>query len=421
MKTVSRAAMGLALALGAVGTLAVSPAVAKEKKEAAAPQKVWKLSKEFRAAYVPAEAAVKANAPDALAKIAAVEAVSKEADEKYIAGTLRLNLGQTTKDPKLQYEGIVAMVSSGSASPADAAKLNFAAGQLSYQAANYADSKKYLAEAIRLGVPDVNARLLLGEANFKLGTVNEGLAALADAIKAEEAAGRKAPPEWYGRAASMAYRAKLLGETSNWTRAQVKAYPTPENWRSALVIYRDSNKLENQSAIDLFRLMHDTNALAGERDFFEYASLALTGALPGEAKTVIEEGFASGAVSKSSRAVAERLTDATAKIGPDKASVVADEKRAAAAPDGRLAANTASAYLAYGDNAKAIDLFKLAQKKGGIDADTVNTRLGIALARSGQKDAARAAFQAVSGPVRKDIAQFWLLWLDQAPAAAPAA
>ena len=97
--------------------------------------------------------------------------------------------------------------------------------------------------------------------------------------------------------------------------------------------------------------------------------------------------------------------------------MVSDEKRAPAAADGRLAANTGSAYLAYGDYAKAIDLFRLAQKKGGIDADVVNTRLGIALSRSGQKDDARAAFQAVTGAARKDVAQFWLLWLDQAPAA----
>ena len=51
MKTVSRAALGLALALGAVAPLAVSPAIAKEKKAKPAPQKVWQLSKEFRAAY----------------------------------------------------------------------------------------------------------------------------------------------------------------------------------------------------------------------------------------------------------------------------------------------------------------------------------------------------------------------------------
>jgi Flp pilus assembly protein TadD len=122
-------------------------------------------------------------------------------------------------------------------------------------------------------------------------------------------------------------------------------------------------------------------------------------------------------VNKSSRAVAERLTDANNKIPSDKASVVNDEKRAAGAADGRLAANTGSAYLAYGDYAKAIDLFRLAQKKGGIDADVVNTRIGIALTRAGQKDAARAAFQAVSGAARKEVAQFWLLWLDQTPTA----
>ncbi len=418
MKTVSRAAFGLALAMGVAVPLAVSPAMAaKEKKEKPAPAKAWQLSKEFRAAYVPADAAVKANAPDAIAKIEAAEAFVKNGDEKYIAGTLRLTLGQATKNPKLQLDGIIAMIASGSAAPVDAPKLNMAAGQLTYQAGNYADAKKFLAEAIRLGNPGVDANLLLAEANFKLGTTLEGLTALDGAVKAEQAAGRKAPAEWYGRAAAMAYKAKMTAETAKWTREQVRAYPTPENWRSALVIYRDSANLDNQTLIDLFRLMHDTKALAGERDFFEYATLAITGALPGEAKTVIEEGFATGAVSKSSRAVAERLTDANAKIPSDKASVVSDEKRAPAAADGRLAANTGSAYLAYGDYAKAIDLFRLAQKKGGIDADVVNTRLGIALARSGQKDDARAAFQAVTGAARKDVAQFWLLWVDQTPAA----
>lgn len=418
MKTVSRAAFGIALAMGVAVPLAVSPAMAaKEKKEKPAPAKAWQLSKEFRAAYIPADAAVKANAPDAIAKIEAAEAVVKNGDEKYIAGTLRLTLGQATKDAKLQLDGIIAMIASGSAAPVDAPKLNLAAGQLAYQAGNFAEAKTYLAEAIRLGTLGVDANLLLAEANFKLGTTLEGLTALDGAIKAEQAAGRKAPAEWYGRGAAMAYKAKMTAETAKWTREQVRAYPTPENWRSALVIYRDSANLDNQTLIDLFRLMHDTKALAGERDFFEYASLAITGALPGEAKTVIEEGFASGAVSKSSRAVAERLTDANAKIPSDKASVVSDEKRAPSAPDGRLAANTGSAYLAYGDYAKAIDLFRLAQKKGGIDADVVNTRLGIALARAGQKDAARAAFQAVTGPARKEVAQFWLLWLDQAPTA----
>jgi hypothetical protein len=31
----------------------------------------------------------------------------------------------------------------------------------------------------------------------------------------------------------------------------------------------------------------------------------------------------------------------------------------------------------------------------------------------GQKDAAREAFKAVIGAERKELASFWLLWLDQ--------
>ncbi len=410
--TGSRVALAIALILGVAGPMAIAPAAAQKGEKKPQPR-VWKLSKEFRMAFVAADTAVKANAPDALAKVQAAEALVKEADEKYIAGSLRLNLGQATKDSKLQFEGVVAMVESGVSAAVDAPKLNYAAGQLAYQAGNFEPAKRYIAESIRLGIGDVSARLLLAEANFKTNSVAEGLVELRAAIDAETAAGRKAPVEWYGRGAGMAYRAKLNAETAQWTRLQVSAYPTPENWRSALVIYRDGTKLDNQALLDLFRLMQDTKALAGERDFFEYASLATLVALPGEARSVIEEGFASGAVNKTSRAVNERLVDAKARIPADRASVSTDEKRAAVAADGRLAANTGSAYLAYGDYAKAIELFRLAQKKGGIDADTVQTRLGIALARLGQKDAAREAFKAVTGAERKEIANFWLLWLDQ--------
>lgn len=411
MKMVSRAALGLML--GIVAPLALSPAVAAKEEKSKAPQKKWELSKEFRAAYAPADAAVKANAPDAQAKIKAVDAVSTSPDERYLASYLLIELSKSSKDPNLQYAGVVGVLNSGSDKVTGLPGLRYAAGQLAFQAGKYAEAKGHLEEAIRLGISDSGANLRLAECNFNAGAVSEGLVELEKAIKLETAAGRKAPENWYGRGANMAYRSKMLSETAKWTQMQVAAYPTQENWRSALVTYRDSNKLDNQSLIDVFRLMHETKSLKGERDFAEYAERAMLSALPGEAKAAIEDGLASGAVTTSSRAVTERLAEAKAKIPADRASVVADEKRANSAPDGRLAANTGSAYLAYGENAKAIDLFKLAQQKGGADADTVNTRLGIALARSGDKEGARAAFKAVTGAQRKEIAEYWLLWLDQ--------
>jgi Flp pilus assembly protein TadD len=68
-------------------------------------------------------------------------------------------------------------------------------------------------------------------------------------------------------------------------------------------------------------------------------------------------------------------------------------------------------HLSYGEYAKAIVLYRSALMKTGVDADTVNTRLGIALALSGDKQGARAAFQAVKGP-RAEIAALWMAFLD---------
>ena len=48
-------------------------------------------------------------------------------------------------------------------------------------------------------------------------------------------------------------------------------------------------------------------------------------------------------------------------------------------------------------------------RKGG-DAGLANLRLGMALARSGDKAGATAALNAVTG-ANADIARYWLMWL----------
>jgi hypothetical protein len=47
-----------------------------------------------------------------------------------------------------------------------------------------------------------------------------------------------------------------------------------------------------------------------------------------------------------------------------------------------------------------------------VDANEVNTRLGIALAKGGDTAGAKAAFASVAAAgARKDIADFWSMWL----------
>lgn len=414
MKLVSKASLGLALALGMIATGVATPAMAKKEKAPAqyAPQ----LSKEFRAAIGAAQAAAKAgNAADATAKLAAAEALATQPDEKFYVGAIAYDVFKITKDPVAGRKAINQMIAANSQLASNTAELNFVSGNMAYEAGDYSDAIAKLNEADRLGFKGVDRLLRLAEAHFKMNQFPQGLAFVDRAVAESAAAGEKAPESWYARAASVAYKAKLPSEVAKWTAAQVRAYPTAENWRSALVTYRDGAHLDGQPALDLFRLMRLTKSLAGERDFFEYASLAVDRALPGEAKSTIEEGFATGVVSKSSRAVNEVLTLATSRIAADRASISVSEKAAnAAGATGKPANGAGDAYLGYGEDAKAIPFYKMALQKGGVDVDQVNTRLGIALARSGQKDEARKYLSAVGG-VRKDIAKYWLLYVDLLP------
>lgn len=431
MKFVSTIALGIALAVGGAA-IADSPAHAqkskKEKAEKAPKAKEWNLSKGFREAIAPAEAALKANDyATAAAAIDAGAAIAQPGDEQYFVSQYRLQLATATKDRVMQAKAIHEALASGGLPAEDVNKFNFYAGQLAYNDGQFTDAVRYLSavdqakfnsEAAGLGQQPENVYLLLAEAHFKQNQVPQGLNYIQQAVDLKQSQGAKAPEDWYARAASFAYKGNLAAETSKWTQAQVAAYPNPENWRSALYIFRDSvekgkGAMDSQVNLDLLRLMHASKALASERDWFEYAALAQERGLPGEAKLVIEEGRAANMLPKTNLSVNEIYTAASGRIAADKASLPASEASAAKAANGRIAAGTADAYFSYGDYAKAASLYRLALEKGQVDADQINTRLGIALARAGQGAAAKEAFAKVTTAPRSGLAQFWSLWVDQ--------
>ena len=423
MKLVSKMAVALALAAGVSG-VAMSPALAQKKGKEAAPAAFSpKLSKEFRAAAQPVQKAIEAkDFATARAALPTLTTAATAADDKFYLGQFKLQIGLGLQDKALQKEAINDVLNSGSAgAAAETGKFAFFAGQFAYQDKDYATAVQRLTQARDSGYQpkDANGQptrdidLMLAEANFRSNRTTEGLAGLEAAIQAEKAAGRKAPADWYQRAASVAYQAKMMPEVAKWTRLQIVDYPTPENWRSALVIYSDSQKMDDQTNLDLMRLQRAAGALSGERDYFEYALLADKVGLPGEAKAVVDEGLAKGSFNKSSKAINEIGNLANSRVAGDKASLPAAEKSAASAANGKIALSTADAYFGYGDFAKAAELYRLAIQKGGVDANVANLRLGMALARAGQKDAARQAFGQVTAGQRAEIAKFWTLWLDQ--------
>src|SRR3546814_3678368 len=112
-----------------------------------------------------------------------------------------------------------------------------------------------------------------------------------------------------------------------------------------------------------------------------YREAAFSSGLPGEAKAIIDEGRSKCKVGATR--LSEVYSLASGKIASDKASLAAGERDAAKAANGKIAASIGDAYLGYGDYAKAATLYRLGLQKGSVDANEVNTRLGIALAKSG--------------------------------------
>jgi hypothetical protein len=394
-----------------------APALAKKKAAEAPKQAPAELSKEFRALVPEIQKSLAAkDFAGAQAKVDAASAVATLPDERYFLGSFRVGIGQGTNNDVMLRQGVNEMISAGSKQATNLLPLYAAAGKLAYTKGDYTDCVAKLKEAERLGLTEPEAYIVMQEALAKLNRGAEAMPYAEKAIanwkpSAADATQTKPPASWYSRPRAIAFNASLPAEVNKWSMRLIRAYPSPKNWYESLDVARRALGTDSLAVVDLYRLMHDAKALNGDRDVSEYAELASSKALFGETKSVVEEAIATGAASKTRQSLNERLTEARNKIAADQAALTNDEKLSKSDPQSRRAANTANALIGYGQNARAIELLKLALTKAAPDTDSINMRLGIALSRSGQKAEAAEAFKKVSG-TRRDLAQFWLLWLE---------
>lgn len=427
MKTFPTLALAAMLATGTAGIIA-APAVAKDKKEDAKPG--LKLSPEVLKAAQVAQPAIGAkDFATAEPAVLTIETNAKTDDDKYLAAALRYDLeqqklaAQQTANPNAPINETVlakpldALLASPSTPVDRRGRYAYRRGALSYNSKQFGEALRYFAMAKQAGYTDDVIDLQIAQAKIGSGDVKGGLTDLNTAIDRETAAGRKAPEDYYKYGIGKAMATKDNAQSLTWLRKYLQAYPSPKIWRSVVVIYGlqpDSMAtLDNPQKIDLYRLIRVNHGLADQNDYGEYAQKTFARGLAGETKNVLQEGIAAGkipATATSDKALLAAATKANAAEG----SLTALEKRAAAGSDGKLAAQTGDAYLGQGNDTKAVELYRLALQKGGVNADEVNTHLGIALGRSGDKAAAATAFGAVTGQPRADIASLWMLWLNGA-------
>ena len=409
----SGSAMIAAPAAAQYGASAPAPTVKvpTQPEAAATPGRKFDISTQARKEIIALQAAVNAKNTAAIpAALAAAQAKAKTNDDKYVIAQLQLRVAIDAKDNAAIKAAIESVIASNATPPSESVPLYNNLGQLQLEAKEYDKAAASFERSLQLAPSDVNAMVLLAETRNAQGRAADAVGLLQKAIAARVAAGQKADETWYKREVALAYKAKLPVAPA-LARDWASAYPSPKSWRDAIVIYQTSSGLPEEGLIDVMRLAHAAGAMAGENDYYRFANALVLKGFPGEAKVALDQGFASNAISKSSPIFSQIYATATTKSQGDRASLAGSAKTALAGSAVKPVMVTADAYYGYGDYTQAVELYRAALTKAGVDKDLTNLRLGMALGRAGDKAGAIATLKSVGG-AQAEIAKLWMAYLS---------
>ena len=419
MRFLSKLGFATALATATIAIGATPAIAAKDKKEQKAIEAKPKMSKGFMAAYAPLTKLLGKDDAAAKAALPGLEAAIASDDDKYVYGKFVVTLGSKLNDPELQFAGLKAAASTQIIPAQEKALFSYFIGKMSFGKKDYDGTIQALNTAKTLGHKADDMDLIMALSNFQTNRNPAAFESLRNAVAAKAALGQKADESWFGRGLKVALDTKDAKEISYWSGQLLRNYPTASNWRAALSFYRDGVNLSSGENLDLMRLMRKADAMASERDYGEYVDAASPLRMPGEVISVIREAQAKGRVTAKSTYLNEQLQVAQSRENADRASLPESERASRSSANGKIALGTADAFLSYGNNAKAIDLYSLALQKGGIEPDVAYTRRAIAKVDSGDLAGAKADLALVTGANRRAIADYWLLYLELSAAPAP--
>ena len=400
----------------ALATLALAaPAVAQKAQPAPAPAQSGglithqpKLSGDAGKVIVELQDAVNKNDTAAIpAKLAAAKAAAKTADDRYAIGILHLKAANAVKDQAGMAAGLEEMLASGSVKPEEELGLYSALGQTYAGLKQWPKATDAYQHVVKLNPTSVDAVAGLAEAQISAGQPAAAVGLLQQGIKLQQASGQKAAEAWYKRAVSIAYEAKLPA-TAQLSRDWIAAYPSPDSWRNGVAIYRNLNSPDVEGTLDLLRLMQANNALTAAADYNLFATASAEQLNYNEAQAVLNAGIAAKVVDPASPLFKDTLAGLKAKKLATEADLVEAAKSAA---NGMAVLRIGDRYYGMGNYAKAVELYRQAMGKPGVDPNIANLHIGMALARSGDKAGATTAFNAVTGP-RAEIAKYWLLYVQ---------
>jgi predicted Zn-dependent protease len=303
------------------------------------------------------------------------------------------------------------MLQSGQVPAEQVGQFQFFVGSLAYEAKDWAAARTALQAAVDAGYTQDDPRPLIAETYFSGGQQAEGVRYLADLIKERQAAGQQVPDNWLLRGLKAAYEGKLTQQANEYSAMLVKNNPTEQNWVNSLQVIASVNQLDPQAQLDLLRLMRETGALKQKQEFAAYIDAADPRRMANEVLAVLDEGVAAGAFTQSDPLYTQAKALAGDRAAADRKEAPGLVDDARSSSSGVTAQGAGDVFFSFGSYAEAADMYQVALEKGVKDREMVLTRLGIAQAKAGELDKARASLTQIAGS-RAPVAKMWLAYID---------
>lgn len=197
------------------------------------------------------------------------------------------------------------------------------------------------------------------------------------------------------------------------TEKLILFYPKKEYWKEMLARVQRKPGFSDRLAIHVYALRLAVGDLSSASDYMEFAQLALQDGVPGEAKMVMDKGYAAGVLGKGGEAARQaRLRALVEKSLEDARKNRAQaEKEAEAQKSGDDLVKVGLDYAYDGHADKGIALIQKGIKKGGLKrAEDAKLRLGEAELAAGHKNRAVQTLKGVHGnDGTADLARLWVL------------
>jgi tetratricopeptide (TPR) repeat protein len=329
-----------------------------------------------------------------------------------------LAMARQRNDDALRTEALDALIASELTPKEKLAGFLEMRGGIAFDAGDFDTAKALWTRVVAMRPNDADALNNLAQVQARTNDAGAAAELLERAIAARQAAGQPVTEDWYQQRLSIANQSGSAEAVVATGVALIAAYPTPQNQRIALVLYRQLAAPQGTMEIDLMRMMRTMGTLSRSDEYQRMAQLLGQAGLGAEAKAVLDEGLARG------------LLDASAPPIPD---IIAEIDREVRREQRRMQGATPSAALAdslvgAGRYAKAVELYRVAMGEGGTNQAEIEAHLGWALVVAGARMEAQDVFQGVAADAGAepgstsyaDLAKFWLAWLTPASSSASA-